>query len=278
MDCRAVYSIARKEFMDNWRNKWIMAVSAIFLILTLVISYFGSMGAEGTGWRDLDVTIMGMIMLVTLLVPIIGLMLGYATIVGEKERGSLELLLSYPVGRIEVLAGKFLGLGAVLSVANFAGFGVAGVVIGVNVRGVQWGNYIMFILASILLGLVFISVSMFFSSIFKKRSTAMGAAVFLWFLFEMIWNIIIAGILTAQYGVGKVVDPNFMAPNWFYVASLINPVKAYSALVSLTIESVKNIAGNIPSFVNIPFTLTILFSWIIAAFVLTYYVFNKKDL
>jgi len=278
MDSRAIYSIAKKEFMDNWRNKGVLAFWAIFLILPLVISYFGSMGAGGAGWRDLDATIVGMITLVTLLVPIIGLMLGYAAIVGEKERGSMETLLSYPVSRMEVLAGKFLGLGAVLSVATLIGFGVSGLVIGASVRGVQWGDYAIFILASMLIGLVFIAISMFFSSIFKKRSTAMGGAVFLWFLFEMIWNIVIAGVLTAQYGISKLTDPDFMAPNWYYVTTLLNPVKAYSVLVSFHIPSVGDLAGNVPSFVNTPFTIAVLFSWLAGMLLLTYYMFNKKDL
>jgi len=278
MDGRAIYAISKKEFMDNWRNKWIIAVSAIFLLLTLVISYFGSMGAGGVGWRDIDATIVGMITLVTLLVPIIGLMLGYATIVGEKEKGSLELMLSYPVERIEILTGKLFGLGAVMAAATFIGFGVAGIIIALNVKGVQWGNYMVFVLASILLGFVFISIAMLFSAIFKKRSAAMGGAVFLWFLFEMIWNIVITGVLTAQYGIEKLTDPNFMAPSWYYVASLINPVKAYSVLVSLSISSVNELAGNIPSFVNVPFSLAILLSWMAGTFALTWYIFNKKDL
>ncbi|MCD6448011.1 MAG: ABC transporter permease, partial [Thermoplasmata archaeon] len=173
-----IIAVAKKEIMDNWRNKWIIATSAIFAILTLVISYFGSM--RSVGWQDLEATIVGMINLVTLLIPIIGLMLGYASIVGEKERGSLELILSYPVKREEILAGKFIGLSAVMALANFVGFGVAGIVIGINVKGVEWGDYFIFILASILLGMVFIAIAMLMSCAFSKRSTAMGGAIFTW--------------------------------------------------------------------------------------------------
>lgn len=270
-----IITIAKKEFMDNWRNKWILGVSIIFLILTLVISYFGSRG--GVGWKDLNATIEGMITLVAFLIPIIGLMLGYASIVGEEEKGSLELLLSYPVKRVEVLFGKFLGLGTVMAVANFIGFGVAGIVIGINVKGIQWGSYSIFILSSILLGIVFIAIAMLFSCLFKKRSTAMGGAIFLWFLFEMIWSVIVAGILIARYGIGKMTDPNFMAPNWYYLSSLINPIKAYSALVSLN-TPINNMIGKMPSFVNTSFTLVILFSWMIISLVLAYYIFNKKNL
>ena len=140
-----IVAIAKKEFMDNWRNKWVIAVSSIFVILTLVISYFGSgFGSGGVGWKDLDVTIAGMMTLVSILIPIIGLMLGYAAIVGEREKGSLELLLSYPVKREEVIAGKFIGLGAVMAMANFIGFGIAGIIIGINVKDVAWGDYFIF--------------------------------------------------------------------------------------------------------------------------------------
>jgi len=274
-----IITIAKKEFMDNWRNKWIIAVSAIFVILTLVVSYFGSgFGSGGVGWKDLDATIAGMMILVSTLIPIIGLMLGYASIVGEKERGSLELLLSYPVKREEVIAGKFIGLGMVMAMANFIGFGIAGIVIGINVREVAWGSYFIFILSSILLGLVFIAIALFFSSIFKKRSTAMGGAIFLWFLFEMIWNMVLAGILIALYGLEKISNPDFVAPSYYYVLSLINPVKAYSALAALNISSVSSDLGNIPSFVNTPFVLFILFAWMIGMLLGAYLIFKRRDL
>jgi len=37
-----ILKIAKKEFMDNLRNKWMIALSVIFLILILVSSYFGT--------------------------------------------------------------------------------------------------------------------------------------------------------------------------------------------------------------------------------------------
>ncbi len=273
-----ILTIAKKEFMDNWRNKWIIAVSAIFVILTLVVSYFGSgFSSGGVGWKDLDVTMAGMMTLVSLLIPIIGLMLGYASIVGEREKGSLELLLSYPVKREEVIAGKFIGLGIVMAMANFIGFGIAGIIIGINVKGVEWGGYFIFILSSILLGLVFISIALFFSSIFKKRSTAMGGAIFLWFLFEMIWDIVLAGILIAQYGTKRLSDPNFVAPSYYHILSLINPVKAYSTMAALNISSISSNL-KLPSFVNTPLVLAVLLAWMLIPLLAGYLIFAKKDL
>jgi len=44
---RKIKAIAKKEFMDNLRNRWVLALSIIFLLLTIVMSYFG--GAQTGG-------------------------------------------------------------------------------------------------------------------------------------------------------------------------------------------------------------------------------------
>lgn len=277
METKAIYSVAKKEFLDNYRNKWIIAVSAIFLILTLVISYFSTRG--GVGWKDLGDTIGGMMVFVQILIPIIALMLSYATIVGEKEKGSLSLLLSYPVKRDEVILGKFLGLSSVLAVAIFVGFGVSGLIIGINVKGVKWADYGIFILSSILFGVVYIALAIFFSCLLKKRSTAIGTAIFTWFLFAMIWNIILFGILVATDGVDNIGDENWTGPNWYYVGSIINPITAFSMLVALNVGPVEaEIAGELPSFYTTELSLLILFLWVVIPLLIAFFTFNKKDI
>lgn len=271
-----IFIISKKEFLDNWRNKWILAVSAIFMILTLVISYFGSVGSSG--WQDLEGTIGGMMALVQLLVPIIALMLGYAAISGEKERGSIQLLLSYPLSKFELLLGKFLGLSIVIAFTNIVGFGVAGVVIGLNVSGVEWSDFIIFILSSILLGMVFIAISLLFSSIFKKRSTSLGGAIFIWFLFAMIWNIILSGILITQYGLDAITQDGWTGPNWYYVLSMINPIQAFSILVALNVTPIASTITNFPSFYQSSLMLVVLAAWILSTLTLGYFNMRRQDL
>jgi len=277
MEGKAIYSIAKKEFLDNYRNKWIIALSIIFLILTLVISYFSTRG--GVGWKDLGNTIGGMMFFVQILIPIIALMLSYATIVGEREKGSLSLLLSYPIKREEIIIGKFLGLSSVLAIAIFIGFGISGIIIGINVKDVQWGDYLVFILSSILFGVVYIALAIFFSSVLKKRSTAIGAAIFIWFLFAMIWNIILFGILVSNYGFDKISQEDWTAPDWYYVSSIINPITAFSMLVALNVGPVQaDIAGKLPTFYTTETTLLILFLWIIIPLLVALYIFKKRDI
>jgi len=278
MEIQTIYSIAKKEFLDNWRNKWIIAVTAIFFLLTLVISYFGTSSSGESGWKDVDDTIAIMMSVVTFLIPIIGLMLGYASIVGERERGSLSLLLSYPVHRYEVIIGKFVGLATVLSLATAIGFSISGLIIGLNVEGVHWAEYGIFIVASLLLGFVYIALAIMFSSILTKRSTALGASVFLWFFFAIIWGIVLFGILATQYNLSEITQGGWIGPTWYYLASIFNPNTAFQILVALSIAPVAaDIAGDIPSFYSIPVTLLILLFWVVIPLVISVFMMRKKD-
>lgn len=279
MISNVIFSIAKKEIMDNIRNKWVIILSIIFASLALVVSYFGSIFSQG--WQDFGVTISGMMNLVQFLIPIIGLMLGYASIIGEIEKGSMSSLLSLPTNRLEILLGKFLGLGSVLSFTILIGFGVAGIVIGINVPGVNYGDYLVFIGSTILLGLVFISLALFFSSLFKKRSTAMGGAIFLWFFFNMILPIVFMGILLMNISLNEIGEG--IIPEWYHGLVLLNPLSVYSTLVLLNVEPVmnaiqQNMPTEYPSFYSSGLMILIMILWITIFLLLSFWRFRKKDI
>src|SRR5665647_806051 len=93
--------IAAKEFRDRIRNRWVIAVAIIFTLFALTIAYFGSAQQGEVGIHSIEVTIASLVSLVIYLIPLIALILGYDVIVGERERGSLDLLLSMPITRLE---------------------------------------------------------------------------------------------------------------------------------------------------------------------------------
>jgi len=273
MKTDVIISIAKKEIMDNIRNKWIILVSVMFALLTLAVSYFGSVGS--TGWQDLGGTIVIMIVFVEYLIPIIALMLGYATIIGEIERGSMSSLLSLSVTRFEITLGKFLGLAAVLAFTILVGFGVAGLVIAANVTNVNYIAYLIFIGATIIYGLIFLSISLFFSTLFKKRSSAIGGAVLIWFSFLFIIPIVLTGVL----------DKLMVGLNWYYGLDVINPVSAYFYFIALNVVPLNQIAQQnntvtsiYPSFISNWVLVPILIIWIIVFFFLAYWRFKKQDI
>ncbi len=281
MQTNVVYSIAKKEIMDNFRNKWIILVAAMFAILTLVISYFGSLGSSG--WQSLGATISGMTSLGSFLITIVALRLGYATIIGEIERGSMSSLLSLSANRFEIVVGKWLGLGAVLCFTIFIGYGFAGLLIALNISNVNIIEYLVFMGLTMLFGLVFLTVALCFSTIFSKRSTAMGGAIFLWFLFNIILPIVFVGLLATSIDFTQItVQSTIHAPDWYFVLNLSNPISVYSTLIGLAIGPVQSTTGaNLipnPSWYSTGLLLGVLVVWIIVFFILAVWRFQRKDI
>ena len=121
MEFTQILTIAGKEFRDRMRNRWVLAVALVFTVFSLAIAYFGGAQQGTVGFRSIEFTIASLVSLVIYLIPLIALLLGFDAIVGERERGSLDLLLSLPITRIELLLGKYLGLAAVLTLSTLAG-------------------------------------------------------------------------------------------------------------------------------------------------------------
>jgi len=272
--------IAKKEIMDNVRNLWIIIMTIIFAVLTIAMSALGSYLSEG--WQSLEITVILMMSIVQLLVPIIGLMIGYAAIVGEIEKGSMNMMISLPVSRLQIVTGKLLGLGGVLSFTILVGFGIAGIIIGIMVPNVDYIEYLIFIIATIIVGLVYLHVAFFFSTLFKKRSTALGGAIFLWFFFNMILPIILLGIAWGGAALSDIATG--AAPDWYFLIDLINPMSVYTALVYLNVGGVAPSFGSTtpqlqyPEFYTSGLLVVILLIWIIAFFALSYLRFSKKDI
>lgn len=200
VDIRPIASIAAKEFQDRIRNRWTLAVAAVFTIFALAIAYFGAAQQGAVGLRSADVTIASLVSLVIYLVPLIALMLGYDAIVGERERGSLGLLLSMPVTRFELLLGKYLGLAAALAASTVAGFGIVGVLLGARFGAAAFAHYAGFMASALGLGLAFLSLSVLVSVVAASRIAASGLAIVSWFGLVLVYDLAVLALLVALGG------------------------------------------------------------------------------
>ncbi len=102
-------AIAAKEIREGFRNRWVLATTLLLGLLALTLSFLGSAPTGSTGASALDVIVVSLSSLTIFLLPLIALLLSHDAIVGEAERGTLLLLLGYPVARWQVIVGKFLG-------------------------------------------------------------------------------------------------------------------------------------------------------------------------
>jgi len=201
IDFRQVVTIASKEFWDRIRNRWVLVTAIVFAAFGLAIAYFGAAQQGGVGFMGIEVTIASLVSLVIYLVPLIALILGFDAIVGERERGSLDLLLSMPITRFELLLVKFTGLSAALAFSTLAGFGLVGILLSyqqLDSSGLY--HYFGFVLSAILMGMAFLSIAVLTSVIASDRARASGAAIGVWFFFVLVYDLVLLGILVGTGG------------------------------------------------------------------------------
>ncbi|CAN7587029.1 ABC transporter permease [Rhizobium sp. LjRoot258] len=269
--------IARKEIQEGLRNRWVVAVTLLLASLALTLSFLGSAPTGNVGAGRLDIVIVSLASLTIFLVPLIALLLSHDAIVGEMERGTLLLLLSYPVGRKQIVLGKFLGHTLILSVATFLGYGAAGaalVAAGTPVDPASWIAFGSMIGSSILLGAVFIAIGYLVSASVSQRSTAGGIALGIWLFFVIIYDMGLLGALVSTKGEG-------FSSGMLSALLMVNPTDTYRLLNlgSETAGSVSAIAGVAANSVLTPGLLVVsLLLWAVIPLSLAMLRFSRREL
>lgn len=235
MDLRQVSTIAGKEFWDRIRNRWVLAVALVFTVFALVIAYFGGAQQGAVGFQSIGVTIASLVSLVIYLIPLIALVLGFDAIVGERERGSLDLLLSMPITRFELLLGKYLGLAAALAFSTIAGFGLVALVLSAQLDLNALFHYFGFMLSSVLLGMAFLSIAVMLSVFAADRTRASGLAIATWFFFVLVFDLLLLGALVVTGGsYGGEIFPYLL---------MLNPADVFRILNIFSLDDVRTLYG-----------------------------------
>lgn len=200
---RSILIVARKEIQEGMRNRWVLATTLLLAALALTLTFLGSAPTGNVGVRALDVVIVSLSSLTIFLLPLIALLIAHDAIVGEMERGTMLLLLSYPVGRWHVVLGKFLGHLAILTFATLVGYGAAAAALlatGAAIDPQSWTAFAAMVGSSVLLGAGFIAIGYLVSTLVQERGTAAGIAIGIWLVFVLIYDMALLGVLVVDQG------------------------------------------------------------------------------
>ncbi len=233
----AILTLAGKEFRDGLRNRWIIGATLLLAALAFALALLGSAPTGTLGVKPLAVTVVSLASLTIFLVPLVALLLSYDSIVGEVERGTMLLLLTYPLTRTQLLMGKVLGHSAIITVATVLGYGGAGLAVGLGEGGdaQSWAAFGLLLGSSVLLGTVFVALATLASLLVRERGTAAGLAVGIWLLFVVVFDLAALGLLV---GAGGHVEPGL-----FSALLLANPADVYRLLNLTGFDNVRAFSG-----------------------------------
>lgn len=268
-----ILTLAAKEIREGFRNRWVLATTLLLATLALTLALLGSAPTGTVGANRLDVVTVSLASLTIFLVPLIALLLSHDAIAGEAERGTLLLLLAYPVSRSAVILGKFAGQLAILATSTILGYGVAAVAVGWNLAAAAWAAFAAMIGASILLGAVFLALGLLASTLVRQRSTAGGIAIGLWLGFVLIYDMAFLGLLVASGG-------HALPPRLVDALLALNPADAYR-LLTLGAAGAGDLTGigalSAHTALTPPILVAVLLAWTAAPLALAARAFSRRE-
>ncbi|HEX9667087.1 MAG TPA: ABC transporter permease subunit [Thermodesulfobacteriota bacterium] len=266
-DMKPVFVIAKREFLDAIRNRWFFFFAVLFILLDSTVSYSGIIGGGDNTFLKPALSLLN---LVLILVPLMALIMGANSFTGAKE--SWEMLLIQPISRREAILGKYLGLAMAITTTLILGFISAGLILILNIGYGEIGHYLLLILLSILLSLVFISIASLTSIVLGEKAKSIGFSFMLWFWFVIIYDFILVGITLA---VGEVIIALlFLNPADLVRTTFLTSLGS-AALIGPAGAVLNNTFGSFNGFMLSFFVLLV---WLFLPLILALSIFERKDI
>ena len=267
-----ILATAGTEFRIALRNRWVAIAMVLMALFSLVLAAAGSAPTGGLGVDRLSVIVASLTSLAVYLVPLLALLMSFDAIAGELERGTLPLLLTYPVSRAEILAGKLIAHLAVLALACAVGYGLAA-------AAALWADpaateglpaMVRLFATSVLLGATFIGIGYALSALSRRPSGAAGLAVGLWLGLVVLYDLGLLAAIVADNG-------GWFTLHGFPVALLANPADAFRLYNLSASEATAAAAGVGGAAATVPVwqSLTSILLWPLLALALAVAAFRK---
>ena len=249
--------VAKKDFQDAIRSRTLLLVTGLFTAFLAFYTYFTfAMLSPGDPAEVADLYLP-----VASVVSVVGTLLGYNAIVGERASGSLKVLLGAPHTRRDIVVGKFFGRAAVVALTVLIGFAVVGAHYAVLADSPSVTAYAGLAGKMVVLGVVFVAIATAFSAALRSTTVATWGAIGLAILFAFGWDTVLIIIDTSM------VPPGNPAPSWLALFKRLDPKYAFMS-----------VSGPAPFYLDPWFWVVILGGWIVVSLGLGYLRFERGDL
>ena len=198
---RGVGVVFFRELFDHLTSVRMLVLELLVVLFGGVVVYFAAEQIRNTTAEDPFLflrlfappgqTLLSFVMVLSILVPLMAIGLGFDSINGEYNRRTLSRILAQPIYRDALLFGKFLAGLATLSICLVTlwllviGFGLLR--LGIPPSAEEMGRMVVFLLVSIAYAGVWLALAMLFSILFRSTATAALVALGLWLFLALLW-------------------------------------------------------------------------------------------
>jgi len=283
-------AVAEKDFRDAIRSRLLIVLTLLFTLFSAGAAYLVTeidppQQAAFTGEITTVLLISGLVSATAVFIPIVSIAVAYRSLAGERDSGSLKLLLSLPNSRLDVVLGKFVGRSGVVAVALFVGFAVGIVVTASLADAFSPLEYVVFVGISMLFAFVFIAITVGVSAFTSSTSRAAYGAFGLFVVFQFLWSSLARGAAYAVNGFSfEGIEEGDAVFELFQLLTILDPTAAYQQgtlwVVRRLDESGELAASNseLAFYLQDWFGFIVMALWIVIPLAVGYARFESSDL
>ncbi|MDY0387077.1 MAG: ABC transporter permease [Methanolobus sp.] len=201
MKSRNVFVIAQKEVADHLRDSGFLVLLATYTLIVFASTYmYGSMKHEAS-----SVLLSGIhVGMIAMFAPLIGIVLGFDAVVRECKSGSLNVLLTHPLFRDNIIAGKLLGsmlvLAAIIVFSVFVSVGTLLSFYGVEIGQTELVRMTMFTVLTFLYVSIFLGIAVLISTMVKDATDSLTYNVVVWLFIGILFGGILKAVVAILTG------------------------------------------------------------------------------
>jgi ABC-2 type transport system permease protein len=319
-------ALYRKEFADYFRSLRFMIILLLIAGVGIASVYMGSRGfqdvingtsesAVSTDFMFLNLFVMSgknfwsFATIMMLLGPVVGLMLGFDAINGERSHRTLSRLLAQPIYRDAVVNAKFLAGVTVIAIMVFSlGFVISGggmLLIGLVPTLEELLRILAYLFFTVVYISLFLALSQLLSLLFRHAATSALTGIAIWLFFVLFLGLIAGAIADAVYPTDNITSLdtqsfntimsnmkceeaiNRISPMTLYgeaASAILNPSMTSvtdTMTISQMYQSYSAVSGNLPigqSLLLVWPHLTGLVALTMICFIISYVVFMKQEI
>jgi ABC-2 type transport system permease protein len=284
--------VARKDLEDAIRARWLWILSTVTILAysgPIVLTAYldiGRLPAREFADNMTEALLTSSRPLMVLLVPLLTIVMCYASITRERDSGSMKVLLSLPHSRRDIVYGKFLGRSAAVVIPVALALVLSGLLLA-GTGELRVVDYLLFSVGTLAFVVSIAGLAVGLSAYMDTTRRAILASIGVYVIFLTFWNPVssvsmdLIRLGLSQVGV-QVPETLRLAAEM--TARMLNPFEAYKDLVApSTINQpfARQYArqfGSAPIVLKAPFSILVLVLWTVGPLVVGGRHFDRVDL
>lgn len=268
--------IAKTDIRESFRSKWFLLYFAVFAGLIAIFFVSGVVDSRVGGFSGLTRMLLLFVQICIVILPIFILITTVRSILGDKEAGALEYLLSFPVSLKEYYFGKALGRAFSVFLPIICSLFFALVIALIKGATVAWDVLAYYTILLLALGFCFLAFGFLISSTIKSGELALGFSFLFWLFLLAFLDLALMGLMMRSS----------VSQNIIYTIAILNPLEVFRIAAISLFEPNLSVIGVAAYFILSDFGATnfAVYSIIypiflgVISFFVGYLAFARKDL